>query len=239
MSQRTIECECRKALPVPEDTSAPLRCSCGRPAIIPPPEEFESRRVVVSAPTLERRIRRLVAAELLPPHRECAWCGSVHAGLLDVHLVCEPDRDLVTGGSRFPLASRRSWAYWWEVERIDRYGGENTVPVPLAACEWCARGQRMPKRSMVAWALGSIAVAILAVGIGSLFSGVGLLLWRAMFVGLWAGAAWRNSSYAARWQRDFKDKLRQVPVYSQLLQEYPHAAVMLPVWVWVEDRPQG
>jgi hypothetical protein len=195
--------------------------------------------VVLSAPTLERRIRRLVAAELLPPHRECAWCGSVHAELLDIRLVCEPDRDLVTSGSRFPLIRGRSWAYWWEVERIDRYGGENTVSVPLPACAWCARGQRMPKRSTVAQALGGIAVAILAVGFGSLFSGVGHLVWRAAFLGLWVGAVWRKSDLAARWQRDFKDKLRQVPVYRQLLQEYPHAAVMVPIWIWAENPPEG
>jgi hypothetical protein len=97
----------------------------------------------------------------------------------------------------------------------------------------------MPKRSTVARVLGGIAVAILAVGFGALFSGVGHLVWRAAFLGLWVGAVWRKADLAARWQRDFKDKLRQVPVYRQLLHEYPHAAVMLPVWIWAEAPPEG
>jgi hypothetical protein len=89
MSLKAVECECHEVLPVPADAVAPLRCACGRFVIIPSTEEFDGKRVLISAATLERRIGRLLAAEQLPPHCECAWCGAPEAEPIDIRLVCE------------------------------------------------------------------------------------------------------------------------------------------------------
>lgn len=238
MSKRAVECECREVLPVPEGATTSLRCSCGRSVIVSLVEEFDGRSVVLSAATLERRIRRLIAVEQLPPHRECAWCGSTHAEPLDVRLVCEQTRSRVTGGFRFLRIPGLFWMFWREEERVENFGRENTVPVPLCACEMCARHVREPLRSNPMLLLTVVGIIALSALVGYLSPITGALVAMLSLIGLSVGLGWRRFSTAARWQENLKSKLRQVSVYRQLLLEYPDAVVNLPSWVWAADSPR-
>lgn len=233
MSGWAVECECGKLLPVKERTGAALRCSCGRPVIVPAAEEFYERPVLISAATVERRVRRLIVAGRLPADRECACCGSLHAGVLDTALVCELECGASLGRAGWLLVPELLCAAWQE-GRVQTLGRDNIVPVPVRACSECVTSLREPWRPHWVYLVGLAVVIRLALFVttptlAAFFGGWALL---ALF---FASVAWWDAYRARKWQREWKRLLGRVNVYDQLLREYPHATVMLPSWLWAVE----
>lgn len=236
MDQRAVECECGNNLPVPQDASSSLKCACGTFVILPPAEEFEGKRVVLSASTIERRIRRLIYAGELPPSSECAWCGSLHAKPVDIRLVCETSTSWQTGGERLviiPLGIGVAWSYSNQEERVETVGRDNTVPVPLCACETCARNLRAPEPLKIPRFLVSLALVVIAAAVAGFSPLLGLAVAVLPLVLLFVVLPWRHRLRARRWGQALKDKIRQVPIYAQLLREYRYATVTVAPWIWL------
>jgi hypothetical protein len=196
--------------------------------VVPTPEEFQGSSLLLSAMTVERRVRRLLAAGELPPPGACARCGRwPDVGVVDLWLECERSQVRATGGSRPPLVlpflSVILWLAWWEEERrVEILGHDTAVPVPLAFCPECARGLPCP-RGAADLAAGAAVLALSAcVSYFTLLAGIALGLVGLAAVLWWA---WRRR---LRWHRDLKALLRQVPAYGQLLDQYRFATVVVP-----------
>ncbi|MBY0459392.1 MAG: hypothetical protein K2V38_18865 [Gemmataceae bacterium] len=101
MSQRAVECECGAIVPAPEGMPGPLVCSCHMRLIVPHEDEFASGKVPLSAPSLERRVRRLVEAGELPQSTDCAGCGAPDAGEVECAVACEQLEGRFIQGSGF------------------------------------------------------------------------------------------------------------------------------------------
>jgi hypothetical protein len=201
-------------------------CPCGNRVVVPPPEELQSRPVVLSAMTVERRIRRLLTAGELPPRGACASCGQACDGTLNLWLDCERSRTRTSGGPGWlfiPFFWGLFFLRWEEERRVEVLGHDTVVPAPLASCPGCADALRAPS---AAPALGAAAAAV-ALGVLACFysllvgAGVGL-------VGL-AAAFWLRRRQVSRWQRHLKGLLRQVPAYCQLLGLHPAATAVIRV----------
>jgi hypothetical protein len=225
MGQLAVECECGRALPVPADGRGPLVCSCGKRVVVPPPEEFQGRSVVLSAATAERRLRRLLAAGELPPMGACTACGLWdNLRVVDLWLDCERSRVRTSGGSGFLVIPLPYFLYirWWEEEqRVEFVGRDTALPTPLCFCPHCA--QELP--CLRGADLAAVAAVI---ALGAL---VGYFAWVAgLVVGLVGLAAvlWRRGRRWVRWQRGLKALIRKVPMYGQMLDEYPFARVVVP-----------
>lgn len=122
-------------------------------------------------------------------------------------------------------------------EGVEIFGRETTVSVPLCACEACARDLHRPRRSNTSLFLAALATIALAAVVATLSLLVGIVVGVVSLLVLLVGVARRRSSAVKRWQRNLKDKLGRVPVYAQLLCEYPHSVAVLPAWMWLNRRP--
>jgi hypothetical protein len=82
-----VYCECGQCLPVvARDVGAAIHCPCGRRVVVPLLEEFRDHPVLLSAPTVERRVRRLVAEGVLPSTDACLRCGDAAAKPVGIDL---------------------------------------------------------------------------------------------------------------------------------------------------------
>jgi hypothetical protein len=224
MAQLAAECECGRAVPVPADGLGPLVCPCGNRVVVPPPEEFRGRSLVLSAATVERRGRRMLAAGEVPPRGACTRCGQVpDVEPVDLWLDCEQSQVRTAGGSRFLFIPFINLFLWWDEERrVEVLGHDTIMPAPLALCPDCARGLPCPSGG------ADLAATAVVIGLSAL---VGYYSWVAGIamglVGL-AAVLWRRQRRRTRWQRDLKALLRKVPAYGQLLDHYPFALVIVP-----------
>jgi hypothetical protein len=221
-----VYCECGRCVPVAEDDAgSSLTCPCGRSVVVPLLDEFRDHPVFLSAATVERRVRRLIAEGLLPGTAVCLRCGDERAQVVNVDLACERCTARAHGGQRFlviPFPLGFLWATWREDERLEIQGRDTDVPTPLALCAACRQQLGPHARSMyllpaalllvVGGALGHFSLAI---GVSTAAVGLALLvLLRALAV--------------TSWQRSLKGLLGKVPVYRQVLKWYPRAVVVLP-----------
>ena len=254
MSRHAVECECHAVIPVPDGADGPLKCGCGRFVVLPSPEEFEGKSVLLSAATLERRIQRLVDAEQLPPDHECAWCGAPESEPADLRLVWERSWSRTSGGAKsivpkaflllllLALTPIIIFPFLFifllrpEEEGVEILGRDTTVSVPVCACEACSQSLCQPPRSVAGIVLAVLADIGLASVIATISPIVGAVVGLVLLLVLLVGVAWRRSSAEKQRQRRIKDRLAQVPVYAQLLREYPHAIALLPGWVWLSKR---
>jgi hypothetical protein len=221
-----VYCECGICLPVAEDAAgSSITCSCGRRVVVPLLDEFRDRPLLLSAATVERRVRRLIAEGVLPSTDSCLRCGDSKAWIVNVHLECEKYTARTHGGQLFlviPLLWGFLWAAWREEERVEIRGRDTDVPAPIALCATCQRQLRAHSGSwyllltlLVLAASGTLAHFSLAIGIGT--AAVGLIL-----LVLIRRIDIRN------WQRGLKALLRKVPVYRQVLERYPWAVIVFP-----------
>jgi hypothetical protein len=230
-----VSCECGKCLPVTEnDAGSALTCSCGRRVVVPLLEEFNDRPLLLSAASLERRVRRLIAEGVLPSTAACFECGDSKSQVVNLELKCERSTVRTYGGQRFliiPLLSGFLWASWREEERVEIRGRDTDVQTPVALCEPCHRGLCPPVQS---WRL---LLALLLIASGTLgyfnwITGIGLAV-----VGL-ALFALKRCLALRRWQRSLKVLLSRVPVYRQVLKRYPWAVVVVPIDVAQDPPPK-
>jgi hypothetical protein len=131
-----VYCECGQCVPVLEgDAGSALTCSCGRRVVVPLLEEFRDQAVLLSAPTVERRVRRLIAEGALPDTDACLRCGDATAEPVGIDLQCERYMAHTSGGQRFliiPLVWGFLWATWREPERLEIRGRDTDVPAPVS-----------------------------------------------------------------------------------------------------------
>jgi hypothetical protein len=225
MEDPVAECECGRSVPVPADARSTLLCPCGNRVVVPLPEEFRCRSHVLSAMTVERRVRRLLAAGDIPPQGVCALCGQAgEAEEVDLRLICERSHYQSSGGRRFLFIPFINLFMWWEEERrVEVLGHDTAVPVPLALCQECARSLPCPQgdRGDLAAAAAILAVAA-AVCYFSVLAGIAVGV-----TGL-AAVSRLGQRREARWQGGLKALVGQVPAYRQLLDQYRFATVVVP-----------
>jgi hypothetical protein len=226
-----VYCECGKCLPVTEsDAGRSLVCSCGFTVLVPLIEEFRDQPVQLSAATVERRIRRLIAAGQLPAKDACIRCGEVEAtSVVSVHLVCERAEERtriesVRSNTVIPGLVRNVQVEY----RTEVYGSNTEVPVPICLCQVC-RGQLFASSRA-----GFLIPAVVLLAAGMLLGYFSILLGVVGVVAALAVSYGLMKRTLQRRQRAIKDVLRKVPVYSQILKRYPYAAVIV-----LEDDSAG
>jgi hypothetical protein len=222
-----VYCECGQLLTVVENQAgSAISCSCRRKVVVPLLEEFADRPLLLSAATIERRLRRLIAAGELPLVSCCLRCGEVHSlEVVPVELECERYTVRAHGGQRFlilPLLPYILLLRWREEERLEIRGRDTDLRAPICLCESCRRQLDETTRPVyLIFAAVLVAVAGL-VGYFNVLAAIGVAA-----VGLVALALRRRRTFMRR-QRTLKSLLRQVPIYRQILDRYPHAVVVLP-----------
>jgi hypothetical protein len=220
-----VYCECGLCLPVvEEDAGSSLTCSCGRRVVVPLLDEFRDHPVLLSAATVERRIRRLIAEGVLPGNAVCLRCSDDKAQVMNVDLECERYSVRTHGGQRFlviPLIWGFLWATWREEKRVEVRGRDTDVPTPFALCAACQHQLRPPARSLylllgalLLAASGALGYFSPAIAVGTAAVGLALLVLMRAFA-------------VRRWQRSLKGLLGKVPAYRQVLEKYPRAVVVL------------
>jgi hypothetical protein len=219
-----VSCECGECLTVQgSDAGSAVSCRCGRRVVVPLVEELQTGRVLVSAATIERRIRRMIASGDLPADPLCARCGSPDvAGAVIADVECERYRVRTSGGFRFLPIPGLFWVYWREENRTEKLGHDTDVRVAFYLCDGCRQQLRNPGR--VAYlVVGAVLIAAVAL-VAYLISWVGVLLFPLALGVPW----WLRRRALGRRQRAVKQALRGVPVYRQLLNRYPQAVVVIP-----------
>jgi hypothetical protein len=219
-------CECGRWLSVePMQAGSALTCTCGRRVVVPNLEEFQERSDLLSAMTIERRIPRLIAAGELPPSDGCARCGLARtADFTPIRLECERYTARSGGGQRLlivPLFSALLWVWWREEEWVEIHGRDTDVFAPLCLCDQCRRHLR-GRAGDIYWLTGALAIAVgMLVGIANIVAGIGVAAVGVLGVLLWRWIARRTR------QRELKQLLRRVPVYRQVLADYPDTIVVV------------
>jgi hypothetical protein len=240
--QYALECECGRALPVsPTTEAAYLSCTCGRRVIIPLADEFADQPLILSAASLERRVRRLVSVGELPPPGLCACCGRADADVVKATLVCEHSHARQKGGANVVLVALLSPVLVLVVpilspflivagllagqreESVEVYGRDTDLAAPAHLCADCRRRLRPPGRAGYLGAYAAVAAAGIALTVLAPLVGLAVLA-----VGL-AAVWWHWRWNVGRRQRALRDGLRAVPIYRQVLHRFPHALVMLTV----------
>jgi hypothetical protein len=227
-----VYCECGVCCAVEEeDTGHSVICPCGRTVVVPLLDEFRDRPRLLSAATLERRIRRLLAEGELPDTDACRACGQEDARVVKIVAACERRSVHTSGGSSFlfiPLPWGFIGARIHEETRVEIRGRDTDIRTPVSLCASCHRGLRRPSRPLDGLALAALLLAVIVlIFIG--FNGYPLFL-----IGIVAAVAgmilvpWRRSRVWRRWDEAVKGLLRKVPVYRQLLEDYPHAVIIIP-----------
>jgi len=220
-----VYCECGQPLAVSEsDAGSSLACPCGRPVVVPLIVELRARRVMTSAATIGRRIRRMIANNELPYAEECARCGDrMAARVVKTTVECERYRTRTTGGLRYIWIPFLFHMWWTEEERTELLGRDTDMPAPISLCLDCEKHLREPGVRRY-W---FVAVLLCAVSLLIMYAinWVGLILLPFSF----ALPYWLHRRAMARRQRALRKLLRVEPVYGQLLDRYPYGTVVLPV----------
>jgi hypothetical protein len=193
--------------------------------VVPLREEFRDHPVLLSAATVECRVRRLIAEGVLPSTDACLRCGDVAAQPVDVELQCERYTARAAGGQRFliiPLFWGVVWASWREPERLEIRGRDTDVPAPVGLCVACRRQLRAPSASGYVLLTALLLAACGVVGYVNLVAGIALGVVGMALLVVMRGLALRG------WQRMLRGLLRQIPVYRQVLERYPRAVVVMP-----------
>jgi hypothetical protein len=193
--------------------------------VVPLLEEFTDHPVLLSASTIERRVRRLIAEGVLPGTDACLRCGDGAAQPVAIDLQCERYTARASGGQRFlliPILWGFVWASWREPERLEIRGRDTDVPTPVGLCAECRRRLGSPAASWYLLVMALLLAASGVVGYFNLVAGTGLAV-----VGLGLTSITR-SLVLRRWQSTLKGLLRKVPVYRQILKRYPRAVVVMP-----------
>lgn len=226
-SHLRVGCECGQWLPVePTQAGSAVVCSSCRLRVeVPLLDEFREQPDLLSAPTLERRVRRLVARGELPPLGGCARCAAGAADVTPINVVCERYTSRSGGGERFiliPFFSLFVWAWWYEEEWVEIYGRDTDVPAPLCLCGPCREHFRGRSGRVYLAAAITGVVAGWLVGYASVAAGVGVGV-----AGVLGAVVWRRLSRRAR-RRELLGLLCRVPAYRQVLADYPDAVAVLP-----------
>jgi hypothetical protein len=221
-----VYCECGKCLPITEEKAgSAVTCPCGRRVVVPLLEEFHNRPLLLSAASVERRIRRLIAEGVLPDTATCLQCSGAETRVVNLELECERSTVHASGGQRFliiPLIWGFVWTTWREPERLEIRGRDTEVATPVSLCAACRLQLRAPEGS------GYLPLAVLLLAASAvlayfaIFAGVGLAVVGLAFLLLKRRLALR------RWQSGLKELLGKVPVYRQALKRYPWAVVIVP-----------
>jgi hypothetical protein len=219
-----VICECGERLPVNErDADSKVTCRCGLKVVVPSLVELQERGVVVSAASVERRIRRMLAGGELPITGRCAGCGEEEAArVANAYVECEKSHTRTTGGFRFLVVPGLFWVAWNEEKRTEIIGRDTDVRTPFSVCPQCRR--QLGKSRFWVYLLVAALLGVAGVLLLCLYPWVALVLFLlAFFLPEWLRVrAWE------RRQRTLRGLLRKVPVYGQLLDKYPFGVVVVP-----------
>ena len=217
-------CECGQWLPVKaREAGGKVTCPCGRPIVVPLLEEFRSSPNLLSAATIERRIRRLIAKRELPITGSCAKCGFATAvEAVPMNVECERYTARAYGGEGFLYIPFLPLLWWREEERVEIHGRDTDVAAPVCLCVPCQESfHGWPRSSYLGFAACVFTLGVV-VGFFSLAAGIAVEV-----AGLIGFVFWKRVAYRNR-QRALKHLLYKVPVYGQLLSSYPDAVVVMP-----------
>ena len=229
----SVCCECGKWHPINIRLAGPaITCSCGFRVVIPLLEEFENRPDLLLAATLERRLRRLISNDELPPEG-CIGCGELNSiEVVPIQLICERSSVHRSGGDRFlvlPFFPLSVSVAWHEEERVQVRGRDTDVIAPVFICPPCRsrfQGQGHGRGCLVALSL-FVLISAVALLVGSFHIGAGFGVVAVGFFGLFVGLlVWRRRAFRTE-QLTLKKLLAKVPIYRQILERYPWAVVLL------------
>jgi hypothetical protein len=194
--------------------------------------EFQAQPVLLSAATVERRMRRMLANGELPITDGCVRCGDqTTARVVKAIVECERYRTRTTGGLNvFLILLILLFHFIWllhliwrrEEERTEIFGRDTDVPAPITLCPECWQALGQPR----VWPYVLIGAMLAATAVPLFYVNelIGFLLLPFSL----AVPYWLNRRAQKRRQRTLKQLLRTVPVYGQLLDRYPYGVVMLP-----------
>jgi hypothetical protein len=219
-----LDCECGSAVTVTEAAAGrEIDCSCGRTIKVPSFGELRQRAGLpannVSPALMITHLQE--KGELYPP-ADCVWCGAESDDVLHFRVECERQWVKREGGFSWvlylvsPIAAIASYSR----EQTREFGKDTIFLLPVTVCPNC-RGRLLapPQRHIAVIA----RLLLLLTGLATVFFralvGAALL---AGFVVTWLMARfWRKEPYDP-----LKGTLRKVPLYAQLLDRYPEAAVI-------------
>lgn len=221
-----VECECGAQIPVTEGQSGTLvTCTCGRENAVPGLGEL---RRLAGLPTYQAStadvIGRMLAAGELPPGEACAKCERPTDEVLGTMAECELASMGIRGGKQSAAVMLFGWIGALlvpDTQKTTHEGKSLAVRVPIRLCRNCRRATRTTTSVLVCrvakWPLAAAGLMLLVLGDywSILFFAVALAVWLI------------ERALANREQRALKKLLRQVPVYDQLLEEYPDATVVV------------
>jgi hypothetical protein len=218
-----LDCECGASLRVTESAAgASLPCACGRTLQVPPLSEMRRQ---AGKPAYQARARlvieRMVADGELPP-RTCVACGSTPAGVVDIVTECEKEWTRATGPSRtIGFLFLGLWAFFLREQEERVLAHKVSVWTPLTFCSVCRRGLRsgplLPLLRILKFVF--LAATPLALVWGVAWCALPLA---AATLSWWLEGVARNTHQGA-----LKHALQHVPIYGQLLEEYPQAEVVV------------
>jgi hypothetical protein len=218
-----VRCECGRLVPVPETAAGATHpCECGRTLDVPSLSELKRQcGLPAYSPPANLLIPHMIDAGELPAPA-CLGCGA--PGETTVEAVAECERAWETGGGRGWWLAFFVIGIWAlvlrQASRGDTVGRNLYVSVPFRLCPRCRRPA--PRTGLILFLrvlkfvvlAAGVGLAVLSLRAGFAVVGAGLLLW-------WAEARARRGAQAT-----MKRLLRRVPVYAQLLREYPEAQVV-------------
>ena len=225
----SVRCQCGKTIPVSEtDAGALLECTCGEVVQVPALSELRRQAGLpaYTASAADQIAYMLAHREL--PQPQCAGCGMLTEETVDASVDCEKtwtkDPSVLTHVF-VALVSPWIWAIWSGQQMYRQEGREFgrglTVYLPLRLCSACREAIR-PSIWLRVSRPCKWAFLVLGVGIVLFYDIRGLYLVAGAAVP-WAMERSMKNARQAVIHRFFM----RVPIYQQLLEEYPKAEIVI------------
>ncbi len=222
----SVACSCGKSTTVSEGAAGSrFDCSCGQSIAVPSLTDLRVQAgLPPQAPNPTAAIPFMVADGELPTMTACARCAGATDDTVTVTVECE----IASGNEPSGIAAVflflvfGFWVLLLRTRKVDRpqLGDSRIVHCPLRMCQVC---QRQMARNAGRWRwMAAIQVVI----------GLVILVWSDWGALLFLGAAitfvWEMVA-RQRQRTALKSLLAREPIYEQLLDDFPHANVLLNV----------
>ena len=217
-----VSCECGQDITVAASAAGTVRsCPCGRVVRVPALSELKRQAGLPAYnPSAALLIEHMLADRELPGTAMCVCCNDTTEDTIEVSAECEKVwiRGPNDGASlvvAFFLVG--IWAFLLRQRDTQEFGRTLILRLPVRLCAKCQR------TALRKWPGRDYRV----LGISLAVPGLVLLVFSAVWGGLLVIGSfliwWLSVAATARRQAAIKDIVQRVPIYEQLLREYPHA----------------
>lgn len=224
-----VRCECGHDVAVSASTAGTTcSCSCGRTVRVPSLSELKRQAGLPAySPPAVLVIEHMLAEGKLPCTATCAGCDDTTGEVIDAIAECEkvrtsePNDDLTFFAIAFVF-----FGFFWTFllsflrrqQDTREFGRTLTLRLPIRLCSNCQR--KVFRKPRLNFRVLGTGLAVLGLAL--------MVFWTAWGGLLLAGSVlvwWQGSITGARQQAAIKNVLQRVPVYENLLRDYPHAKV--------------